>query len=54
MGRVDVAGLAPARGPERGELARVGARLPWRRWLSGAAPQHGGAWPARRLAHTLT
>ena len=54
MGRVDVAGLARAQGPDRCELARIGARLPWRRWLSGAAPQPRGAWRARRPAPALT
>jgi dethiobiotin synthetase len=33
VGRVEVAGLARAAGPDIDELARVGASLPWRRWL---------------------
>jgi dethiobiotin synthetase len=37
LGFVEVATLARADGPEVGELARVGARLPWRRWLGERA-----------------
>jgi len=33
LGGVDVVGLAYVAGPDRGELAEAGARLPWRRWL---------------------
>ena len=33
LGFIEVATLAHAGGPELEELARVGARLPWRRWL---------------------
>ena len=33
LGFVEVDTLARARGPELKELARVGAELPWRRWL---------------------
>jgi dethiobiotin synthetase len=43
MGEVEVAGLAPIAQPARTELARVGAELPWRRWLNQPARQ-----PARR------
>jgi dethiobiotin synthetase len=37
MGRVDVTGLRCLRTPERAELARAGAQLPWRRWLQQSA-----------------
>jgi dethiobiotin synthetase len=33
FGFVEVETLAPANGPEIAELARIGAALPWRRWL---------------------
>jgi dethiobiotin synthetase len=33
LGRVEVAMLRRVSGPELGELADAGARLPWRRWL---------------------
>lgn len=36
LGDVEVAGLPRIAQPERGELARGGAALPWRRWLSDA------------------
>jgi dethiobiotin synthetase len=54
MGRVAVAGLARARRPDRGELARIGARLPWRGWLRGSTPRPGAGWGARPPAHALT
>lgn len=34
LGEVEVAGLSPVASPDRSELARAGARLPWRRWLA--------------------
>ncbi len=34
LGEVEVADLGPVASPERGDLARAGARLPWRRWLT--------------------
>jgi dethiobiotin synthetase len=34
LGEVEVAGLAPVQHPDRAELARAGAELPWQRWLS--------------------
>jgi dethiobiotin synthetase len=34
LGEVEVAGLAPVASPDRSELARAGARLPWRHWLT--------------------
>jgi dethiobiotin synthetase len=37
LGFVEVATLARSGGPEIDELARVGARLPWRRWLGERA-----------------
>jgi dethiobiotin synthetase len=37
MGEVEVFGLPPLPGPDPLELARAGAALPWRRWLSGGA-----------------
>jgi dethiobiotin synthetase len=37
LGFIEVATLACADGPEVEELARVGARLPWRRWLGERA-----------------
>jgi dethiobiotin synthetase len=37
LGFVEVATLARALGPEVDELARVGAQLPWRRWLGEPA-----------------
>jgi dethiobiotin synthetase len=37
LGFIEVATLAHADGPELEELARVGARLPWRRWLGERA-----------------
>jgi dethiobiotin synthetase len=37
LGFIEVATLARADGPEIEELARVGARLPWRRWLGERA-----------------
>jgi dethiobiotin synthetase len=37
LGFIEVATLALADGPELEELARVGARLPWRRWLGERA-----------------
>ena len=36
-GAVAVAGLGPVRAPEPRELARAGARLPWREWLAAPA-----------------
>jgi dethiobiotin synthetase len=33
LGFVEVAGLPLAAGPDLDELARIGASLPWRRWL---------------------
>jgi dethiobiotin synthetase len=35
MGDVELAGLASVESPDVDELARAGARLPWRRWLDG-------------------
>jgi dethiobiotin synthetase len=35
LGFVEVDTLSPAAGPDVTELARVGAELPWRRWLGG-------------------
>jgi dethiobiotin synthetase len=43
LGFVEVAGLPRARSPEPRELARVGAALPWRRWLGEG---HAVAQPA--------
>ena len=37
LGFIEVATLAYAGGPELEELARVGAQLPWRRWLGERA-----------------
>jgi dethiobiotin synthetase len=34
MGKVEVAVLPPVARPDRGELARAGAELPWRQWLA--------------------
>lgn len=34
LGEVEVVGLAPISEPSPAELARAGATLPWRRWLS--------------------
>jgi dethiobiotin synthetase len=41
LGAVEVATLAPIPGCDRGELARAGSALPWRRWLS-CDPAHPG------------
>ncbi|HYM54222.1 MAG TPA: dethiobiotin synthase [Solirubrobacteraceae bacterium] len=35
LGGVEVVGLGAVPGPDIAELARVGASLPWRRWLEG-------------------
>jgi dethiobiotin synthetase len=37
VGAVAVAGLGPVRAPKPRELARAGARLPWREWLAAPA-----------------
>ncbi|HEX4186436.1 MAG TPA: dethiobiotin synthase [Solirubrobacteraceae bacterium] len=37
MGEVEVVGLPPLSGPDPLELARAGAELPWRRWLSAGS-----------------
>ncbi len=34
MGAVEVQTLGPVPGPDLPDLARAGADLPWRRWLS--------------------
>jgi dethiobiotin synthetase len=34
MGEIEVLGLPPLAAPDPSELARAGATLPWRRWLS--------------------
>jgi dethiobiotin synthetase len=38
LGDVEVVGLAPLAHPDRAELARAGAELPWRRWLALPRP----------------
>jgi dethiobiotin synthetase len=44
-GDVAVAGLGWVRAPEPAELARAGAKLPWRQWLD--EPAHAGVRPRR-------
>ena len=48
VGAVAVAGLGPVRAPEPRELARAGARLPWRQWLGAPAASEPSA--ALRIA----
>lgn len=43
VGAVAVAGLGPVRAPAPRELARAGARLPWREWLAAPAASELGA-----------